>query len=200
MALAAALSGCHYTRVDVSNSESIEAGAELVLKQEGRVDFLVCNAGITRDQLMLRLKEPLWDDVLNVNLKGAYLCIRARLRPLLRAPAGAIVCMGSVVAEMGNVGQVNYAAAKAGLEGMARCLAKEVGGRGLRVNVLAPGFVATDMTAELSEEWSRKLLDRIPLGRIAEPSEIAEVAAFLLSHRASYITGQVIGVNGGLFP
>ncbi|MBN1859084.1 SDR family oxidoreductase, partial [Candidatus Bipolaricaulota bacterium] len=176
------------------------AAAELVVEQEGRVDFLVCNAGVARDRLMLRLSEPLWDQVLDVNLKGAYLCIRALLRSLLRSPDGAIVCMGSVVGEMGNAGQTNYAAAKAGLEGMVRSLAKEVGGRGLRVNVLAPGFVATDMTAKLSEDWKGELLERIPLGRVAEPKEIADVAAFLLSHRASYITGQVIGVNGGLFP
>lgn len=198
--LASSLPSCHYTKVDVSSAASVTAAAEFVLKHEPGVDFLVCNAGIARDQLMLRLKEPLWDDVLDVNLKGAYLCIHALLRALLRSPDGAIVCMGSVIGKMGNAGQTSYAAAKAGLEGMVRSLAKEVGGRGLRVNVLAPGFVATDMTAELGEEWKKQLLQRIPLGRVAEPAEIADVAAFLLSQRASYITGQVIGANGGLFP
>ncbi len=199
-ALASTLPGCRFAPVDVSDSASIAAAAELVLKQEGQVDFLVCNAGIVRDRLMLRLTEPLWDEVLDVNLKGAYLCIHALLRSLLHSPGGAILLMGSVVGGMGNPEQVNYAAAKAGMEGMARSLAKEVGRRGLRVNVLAPGFVATDMTAKLGEDWKSQLLKRIPLGRVAEPKEIADVAAFLLSHRASYITGQVIGVNGGLFP
>lgn len=186
--------------MDVSDSASVAVAAKRVLEEDGHVDFLVCNAGIVRDRAMLRLKETLWDDVLDVNLKGAYLCIHALLRALMRSRDGAIVCVGSVVGEMGNAGQTNYAAAKAGLEGMIRSLAKEVGGRGLRANVLAPGFVATDMTAGLGEDWKEKLVERIPLGRVAEPAEIADVAAFLLSHRASYITGQVIGVNGGLFP
>jgi 3-oxoacyl-[acyl-carrier protein] reductase len=189
-----------FYQVDVSDWKQVKQAVEAVHEQYGRIDFLVNNAGLARDQLVLRMGKDIWDEVLKVNLEGAFNCMRACLRHMLRAKSGSIVSIGSVVGETGNVGQANYAASKAGLIGLSRSVAKEVGSRGIRVNVVSPGFVKTEMTESLTDATRQDYLSRIPLQREGLPSDIAHVVAFLLSSEASYITGQVVGVNGGLFP
>ncbi len=165
----------------------------------GRLDILVNNAGITRDNLTLRMSEEDWDAVLSTNLKGAFLCAKAALRPLLKARAsGRIISISSVVGIVGNAGQANYAAAKAGLIGLTKSLAKEVASRGITVNAVAPGFINTDMTAGLGAELAEGALKAIPLGRFGEAEDIAEAVAFLASPAARYITGQVLSVDGGM--
>jgi 3-oxoacyl-[acyl-carrier protein] reductase len=194
------LSGAQFIPVDVSDRASVNGAMRTVIGKHGRVDQLVLNAGVARDHLVLRMPPEDWEHVLDVNLTGAFNCIQASLRHLLKSPAGAIVAISSVVGETGNAGQANYAASKAGLVGLCRSVAKEVAGRGVRVNVVSPGFIETEMTARLSGELRRAYVDRIPLKRPGNTEEVANVVRFLLSSRASYITGQVIGVNGGLFP
>ncbi len=165
----------------------------------GRLDILVNNAGITRDNLAMRMSEDDWDAVLTTNLKGAFLCAKAALRPLLKArESGRIISISSVVGIMGNAGQVNYSAAKAGLIGLTKSLAREVASRGITVNAVAPGFIRTDMTAALGHEVQEGILKTIPLGYLGEPTDIADAVAFLASPAARYITGQVISVNGGM--
>ena len=166
----------------------------------GGIDHLVCNAGISRDALVLRLSEEDWNALLAVNLTGTFHVVQAALRSMLRRDRASIVAIASVVGETGNAGQAAYAASKAGITAFCRSLAKEVASRGLRVNVVAPGYVETEMTSRLPAEVRAAYLARIPLGRAAEAREIANVTCFLLSPRASYITGQIIGVNGGMFP
>ncbi|UCF10844.1 MAG: 3-oxoacyl-ACP reductase FabG [Candidatus Bipolaricaulota bacterium] len=199
-ALEGALPGTSFLATDVSDPDEVTAAAKEITRVAGRVDLLVCNAGITRDDLLLRMSDDDWNDVLDVNLKGAFHCLRAFLRPISKSDAGAVLCIGSVVGTMGNAGQANYAASKAGLVGLVRSAAKEYAGRGVRINVLAPGFIETEMTEVLPEEVREPLLARIPLGRVGSAEEVASVAVFLLSPRASYITGQVVAVNGGLHP
>jgi 3-oxoacyl-[acyl-carrier protein] reductase len=186
-------------RLDVSSQESIEAGAKAVLERFGKVEILVNNAGITRDGLILRMKRAAWDLVLDINLTGAFLLTQALLSPMLKNRWGRIVNMASVVGRAGQAGQVNYAASKAGLIGLTRSLAREVASRGITVNAVAPGFIETPMTAVLSEQQSAAMLAQIPLGRRGTAEDIAQAVKFLASDAASYITGHVLDVNGGMF-
>ena len=188
--------GLAAVRMDVSSPESIDAGFSEVEQQYGPVAVLVANAGITRDGLLMRMSDEDIDAVLQTNLGGSIRLARRALRGMIKARNGRIILVGSVVGLMGSGGQVNYAAAKAGLVGAARSLAREVGSRGITVNVIAPGFVETDMTADLDDSVRTGILGSIPLGRYAQPSEIADVVVFLSS--SSYITGAVIPVDGGL--
>jgi 3-oxoacyl-[acyl-carrier protein] reductase len=186
-------------RLDVSSEESIEAGAKAVLERFGKVEILVNNAGITRDGLMMRMKRADWDLVLDINLTGAFLLTQALLSPMLKNRWGRIVNMASVVGRAGQAGQVNYAASKAGLIGLTRSLAREVASRGITVNAVAPGFIETPMTAVLTEQQSALMLAQIPLGRRGTAEDIAQAVKFLASDAASYITGHVLDVNGGMF-
>ena len=185
--------------LDVTEPASITGLAQAALDRFGRIDVLVNNAGIVRDQLLLRMKAEEWDAVLATNLTAAFACCRAVLRPMLKRRAGRIVNVGSVVARTGNPGQANYAASKAGLEGFTRSLALEVASRGITANVVAPGMIATDMTAALDERARQALAARIPAGRLGTADEAAAAVCFLASDEASYITGQVLGVNGGMY-
>lgn len=185
-------------KADVSQSSDVEALIKSVVDAWGKIDILVNNAGITRDNLIMRMKEDEWDTVLDVNLKGAYRCTKAVTRPMMKARKGRIINVSSVVGLMGNAGQINYAASKSGLIGLTKSAAKELGARNITVNAVAPGFIPTDMTSELTDDLKSKLIDQIPLGALGKPEDIAAAVAFLASPDANYITGQVIVVDGGM--
>ncbi len=185
--------------VDVTDAAGIEALVAGVLERRGRIDILVSNAGIARDQLMLRMKRADWDEVLATNLTASFTWCQAVLKPMIRQRAGRIVAISSVVGQMGNAGQANYAASKAGLIGFCKALAREVASRNVTVNVVAPGLIGTDMTKAITEQAKGDWAAQIPLGRMGTPDEVAAAVRFLASDEASYITGQVLAVNGGMY-
>lgn len=183
---------------DVSSAPDVARLIETAVSTMGRIDILVNNAGVTRDQLLMRMSDEDWDTVLNIDLKSAFLCTRAVLRHMMKQRWGRIVSIASVVGIMGNAGQANYAAAKAGVIGLTKSIAKEVGSRGITANAIAPGFIETRMTEQLDEKQRQALVQRIPLGNIGTPRDVAEAVAFLASEEAKYITGQVLGIDGGM--
>ncbi|WP_155274354.1 3-oxoacyl-ACP reductase FabG [Gallibacterium anatis] len=185
--------------LNVTSLESINALLDQVKQQFGEIDVLVNNAGITRDNLMMRMKEEDWDIILQTNLSSVFHLSKAVLRSMMKKRFGRIISIGSVVASMGNPGQANYCAAKAGIIGFSKALAKEVASRGITVNVVAPGFIATDMTDALTEEQKAATLAQVPAGRLGEPKDIAKAVAFLASDDAAYITGETLHVNGGMY-
>ncbi len=189
----------HVLASDVADADSAGALIEHTVNEFGKIDALVNNAGITRDTLIMRMSEDDWDNVLTTNLKGAFLCSKAAIRPMLRQRSGRIVNMTSVVGLVGNAGQANYSAAKAGLVGLTKSTAKEVGSRGITVNAIAPGFIETRLTDVLTDELKETLLENVPLGRFGTPEDVSGAVAFLLSPDASYITGHVLTIDGGLF-
>jgi 3-oxoacyl-[acyl-carrier protein] reductase len=184
--------------VNVADAATVTAAAEKILVECGRVDILVNNAGVTRDDLLMRMSEADWDTVLDTNLKGAFLFTKAFSRALLKQRSGRIINVASVIGLVGNAGQCNYAASKAGLIGFTKSVAREMASRGITANALAPGFIETDMTAELKEELRAAVLKGIPLGLFGQPDDIANAALFLASPAARYITGQVLAVDGGM--
>lgn len=185
--------------MNVCDREGSVAGIDDVVKTFGRIDVLVNNAGITRDTLVMRMKDDQWDDVLETDLTAAFRLARACVRPMMRQRAGRIISIASVVGAMGNAGQVNYAAAKAGLMGMTRALAREIGSRGITVNTVAPGFIDTDMTASLADAHKQALLAQIPLARLGQADDVANACVFLASDAGAYVTGTTLHVNGGMY-
>lgn len=185
-------------RADVADTAACEAMVAETVEKLGRIDILVNNAGITRDGLLMRMKEEDWDAVLATNLKSVFNCTKAAVKYMMKARSGRIVNISSVVGAMGNAGQANYAAAKAGIIGFTKATAKETAARGITVNAVAPGFIATDMTAVLPEKVVENLKANIPMGRLGAPEDIAKAVAFLVSDEAAYITGQTLHVNGGM--
>ena len=184
--------------LNVRDAAQVDALVELVQQSFGRLSILVNNAGVTADMLAMRMRDEQWDEVIDTNLTGAFRLARSAMRGMIKAKHGRIINISSVVGSSGNAGQANYAAAKAGLEGMTRALARELGSRGITVNCVAPGFIDTDMTRALSEAQSRAMLAQIPLGRLGSPAEIAATVAFLASPAAGYITGATVHVNSGM--
>ena len=189
---------CEIFKGDVASPEDVQALFKGVGDAFGRVDILINNAGITRDNIMLRMKEKEFDDVLRTNLGGTYLCTRAALRPMVRARWGRIVNVSSVVGIVGNAGQANYAASKAGIIGFTKSVAREVARRGITANAIAPGYVETELTGSLPEDVKDRIRNQVPLGRFGEAEEVAEVVAFLAGEGAGYVTGQTIAVDGGM--
>ncbi|MHA6258677.1 3-oxoacyl-[acyl-carrier-protein] reductase [Sporosarcina sp. CAU 1771] len=185
-------------QADVSDSDSVKNMIDKTLEAFGSIDMLVNNAGITRDNLLMRMKEDEWDDVININLKGVFLCTKAVTRQMMRQRAGKIVNVASIVGVSGNPGQANYVAAKAGVIGFTKTAAKELSARNIYVNAVAPGFITTDMTDALSEDVKEQMLSVIPLGKLGSPENVAKTVLFLLSEDADYITGQTIHVDGGM--
>lgn len=186
-------------RANVGNAEEVNNMFKAVLDQFGQIDILVNNAGITRDNLIMRMKEEEWDEVIDINLKGVFNCIKAATRPMMKQRNGRIINITSVVAAMGNAGQANYVAAKAGVIGLTKTTARELASRNITVNAVAPGFIDTDMTAKLPEDIRSGLLTQIPLGKLGQADDIAQVVLFLASDAASYMTGQTLHVDGGMY-
>ncbi len=185
--------------VNVASEDSVKAFFDTVIQEAGRIDVLVNNAGITRDKLLMRMTETDWDAVMNVNLKGAFHCTRFGGRAMVNQRSGRIINIASIVGVIGNPGQANYVASKAGIIGLTKTAAREFAQRGVTVNAVAPGFIETDMTAVLSEKVRTEMMAQIPLGRAGQPEDVAHVVAFLASEQATYITGQVIHVSGGMY-
>ncbi len=184
--------------VDVSDGESVNVFVQDTIKNLGKVDILVNNAGLTRDNLLMRMSEEEWDIVLDTNLKGAFLLSKAVARPMMKQRSGVIINITSIVGIIGNAGQCNYSASKAGLIALTKSMAKELASRGIRVNAIAPGFIKSQMTDALAEDIQKTMLANIPAGRFGEPADVANAVAFLCSSDASYVTGQTLSVNGGL--
>ncbi|MGA8391179.1 MAG: 3-oxoacyl-ACP reductase FabG [Burkholderiaceae bacterium] len=195
----AAYPGCRGANLNVTDAAAIEKTIDAVVAEHGGLQVLVNNAGITRDMLAMRLKDEDWDAVLDTNLKAVFRMSRAVIRPMMKQRYGRIISITSVVGASGNPGQANYAAAKAGVAGMTRALARELGSRNITVNCVAPGFIETDMTAALPEAQQKALLTQIPLGHLGKPADIAHAVAYLASPQAAYVTGQELHVNGGMF-
>lgn len=187
-----------FREVNVTDENSINSSVEEIVKLEGRVDILVNNAGITKDKLLMGMSSQDWDDVININLKSMFLMSRAVIRPMIRQKGGCIINMASIVGIMGNPGQFNYCASKAGMIGATKSLAREVGAKNIRVNAVAPGFIISPMTDKLNDEQKKVMFDQIPLARFGEPAEVAKVCLFLASDLASYVSGEEIKVTGGL--
>jgi 3-oxoacyl-[acyl-carrier protein] reductase len=185
--------------LEVTDTGSVDAMVAAALARHGRIDILVNNAGITRDQLMLRMKRDDWDQVISTNLTSAFTCVQAVLKPMIKQRAGRIISISSVVGEMGNAGQVNYAASKAGLIGFSKALAREVASRNITVNVVTPGLIDTDMTKAITDKAQADWASAIPLGRLGTQNEVAAAVCFLASDEAAYITGHVLAVNGGMY-
>ena len=185
-------------RIDVSSATYVQGVFDSILKEYKPVDIVVNNAGITRDGLLVRMKEVDWDLVLNINLKGSFLCSQQAAKQMMKQKSGVIINIASIVGVMGNFGQANYSASKAGLIGFTKTLAREVAPRGIRANAVAPGFIDTEMTQVLEKSVREKLIEQIPLARLGQPEDVARCVSFLVSENASYITGQVINVNGGM--
>ncbi|QOJ24474.1 MAG: 3-oxoacyl-ACP reductase FabG [Gammaproteobacteria bacterium] len=185
--------------LNVNNAEQINRTVQTIREKFGEVDILINNAGITRDNLLVRMKDEEWDDILETDLKSVFRLSRAVLRAMMKARYGRIINISSVVGAMGNLGQANYAAAKAGMFGFSKSLAREVGSRNITVNCIAPGFIDTDMTRALADEFQQNLIQHVPLGRLGRPEEVASAVAFLASSAAGYITGTTLHVNGGMY-
>jgi len=198
-AVAGAEQACRGVRLNVNEAAAGDGLIDEIIQAHGGLQVLVNNAGITRDMLAMRLKDDDWDAVLDTNLKAVFRMSRAVIRPMMKQRYGRIISITSVVGSSGNPGQANYAAAKAGVAGMTRALARELGSRNITVNCVAPGFIETDMTASLPEEQQKALLGQIPLGHLGKPADIAHAVAYLASPQASYVTGQELHVNGGMF-
>lgn len=189
---------CIVVKGDVRSADDVATLINTTMEKFGRIDIFVNNAGVTRDGLMLRMSEDDWDLVMDINLKGAFNCIKTVARPMMKQRGGSIINIASVVGVMGNAGQANYSASKAGLIGLTKTTAKEFASRGIRCNAVAPGFIASDMTDKLTDEVKKQYFDAIPLAKFGETSDVADVVAFLASDMSKYVTGQVINVDGGL--
>ncbi len=186
-------------KLDIADEASVASAFEEISAKWGRIDGLVNNAGVTRDQLLLRMKTDDFQAVLDTNLKGTFLCTRAAAKMMLKARSGSIVNITSVIGEMGNAGQSNYAASKAGTEGFSKSVAQEIGSRSIRVNCVAPGFIVTDMTDAMTEQAKAAILSKVPLGTLGDVDDVANAVSFLLSDEAKYITGHTLSVNGGMY-
>jgi 3-oxoacyl-[acyl-carrier protein] reductase len=184
--------------MDVTNYDLVEAGINKILDKMGKVDILVNNAGITKDNLVLRMSQAEWDAVINVNLKGTFNCIKAVSRPMVKQRSGRIISIASIIGLMGNPGQANYAASKAGIIALTKTIAKELASRNINANAVAPGFIQTEMTAKLPEDIRKKMLEAIPLAKLGTPQDVANLCLFLASDESSYITGQTITIDGGM--